>query len=64
MTEAIIVMMNMRGGCATVGDTVHALFRLSGRRRKAEPTAPADAIGNGEDRGDVGRAKEEHAARV
>lgn len=34
MTEAIIILMNMRGGCATVGNTVHALFRVNGRKRR------------------------------
>jgi hypothetical protein len=38
MTEAIIILPNMRGGCATVGDTVHTLFRVSNRRQKtAQP---------------------------
>jgi hypothetical protein len=36
MNEAIIILMNMRGGCATIGDTVHALFRVNGRSRKAK----------------------------
>ena len=39
MNEAIIILMNMRGGCATVDDKVHALFRLNRRSRKAEPKA-------------------------
>ena len=34
MTEAIIILMNMRGGCATVGDKVHTLFRVNGRGRR------------------------------
>ena len=33
MTEAIIILLNMRGGCATVGDKVHALFRVNGRSK-------------------------------
>lgn len=33
MSEAVIILANMRGGCATVGNTVHALFRVSDRRR-------------------------------
>ncbi len=32
MTEAIIILPNMRGGCATVGDKVHTLFRVNNRR--------------------------------
>jgi len=31
MTEATILLLNMRGGCATVGDQVHALFRVNNR---------------------------------
>ena len=39
MTEAIIILPNMRGGCATVGQKVHALFRVTsrGNRAKAAP---------------------------
>ena len=32
MSEATIILSNMRGGCATVGGTVHTLFRLNNRR--------------------------------
>jgi hypothetical protein len=32
MNEAILILPNMRGGCATVGSTVHTLFRVSSRR--------------------------------
>jgi hypothetical protein len=32
MSEAVIILLNMRGGCATVGGTVHALFRVNNRR--------------------------------
>ena len=32
MSEAILIFQHMRGGCATVGNTVHALFRVNGRR--------------------------------
>jgi hypothetical protein len=32
MNEAVLILPNMRGGCATVGTTVHTLFRVSGRR--------------------------------
>ena len=37
MNEAIIILMNMRGGCATIGNTVHTLFRVNGRSCKADP---------------------------
>ena len=42
MNEAIIILMNMRGGCATIGDTVHALFRVNSRSRRAEPDEAKD----------------------
>ncbi|MBI5129166.1 MAG: hypothetical protein HZA66_06970 [Rhodopseudomonas palustris] len=32
MNEALLIMPNMRGGCATVGSKVHTLFRVNGRR--------------------------------
>jgi hypothetical protein len=32
MSEAVIILPNMRGGCATVGGTVHTLFRINNRR--------------------------------
>jgi hypothetical protein len=32
MGEAVIILPNMRGGCATVGGTVHTLFRINNRR--------------------------------
>lgn len=41
MSEATLILPNMRGGCATVGNTVHTLFRVTGRR--ARPMAnPAE----------------------
>jgi hypothetical protein len=50
MSEATLILPNMRGGCATVGNTVHTLFRVSGRRHMpmANPAAtrapePTDA---------------------
>jgi hypothetical protein len=44
MTEAIIILMNMRGGCATVGDKVHTLFRVNSRRpRKTDQQDTATA---------------------
>ena len=36
MTEAIIILMNMRGGCTTVGDKVHALFRVTSRGHRTQ----------------------------
>ncbi len=47
MTEAIIIMLNMRGGCATVGEKVHALFRVNGRR---PPTKRIGDDANGDSR--------------
>ena len=32
MSEAVLILPNMRGGCATVGNTVHTLFRITSRR--------------------------------
>jgi hypothetical protein len=50
MSEATLILPNMRGGCATVGNTVHTLFRVNGRRhqRMANPAdqarpAPSDS---------------------
>jgi hypothetical protein len=35
MNEAVLILPNMRGGCATVGTTVHTLFRVTSRRPSA-----------------------------
>jgi hypothetical protein len=40
MNEAVLILPNMRGGCATVGNTVHTLFRVTSRRPR--PMAGAD----------------------
>jgi hypothetical protein len=40
MNEAILILPNMRGGCATVGNTVHTLFRVTSRHPR--PMAGAD----------------------
>jgi hypothetical protein len=43
MSEAVLIFQNMRGGCATVGNTVHTLFRVNGRRpgmKAATQTTP------------------------
>ena len=34
MNEAVLILPNMRGGCATVGNTVHTLFRVTSRRAR------------------------------
>ena len=47
MSEAVLILQNMRGGCATVGNTVHTLFRVNGRRPTRDVSAtdkPADAV--------------------
>lgn len=53
MSEAVLILPNMRGGCATIGGKVHTLFRVNGRRNSpmARPEAlatqpPADPAGN------------------
>jgi hypothetical protein len=47
MSEATLILPNMRGGCATVGTTVHTLFRVSGRRPRpmAKPDDSATMAG-------------------
>ena len=49
MNEAVLILPNMRGGCATVGNTVHTLFRVTGRRPR--PMACPDAKAAGEQHG-------------
>jgi hypothetical protein len=39
MSEAVIILLNMRGGCATVGGKVHTLFRINNRRPVRTGTA-------------------------
>ena len=48
MSEATLILPNMRGGCATVGSTVHTLFRVSNRshRLMAQPTGAPSQSGN------------------
>jgi hypothetical protein len=41
MSEAIIILLNMRGGCATVGDKVHTLFRVNNRHPRRTETLEA-----------------------
>lgn len=41
MSEAVLILPNMRGGCATVGTKVHTLFRVSSRSPR--PMARGDA---------------------
>jgi hypothetical protein len=56
MNEALIILLNMRGGCATVGGTVHTLFRVNGRRSRGS-AAPEDRSGNdGSGRGEPAQA--------
>jgi hypothetical protein len=43
MNEAVLILPNMRGGCATVGNTVHTLFRVTSRRPR--PMAGPDETG-------------------
>jgi hypothetical protein len=56
MNEAVLILPNMRGGCATVGNTVHTLFRITGRRPRAmarpeETTARVEP--SSDERGDI-----------
>jgi hypothetical protein len=51
MNEATLILPNMRGGCATVGTTVHTLFRVTSRRPRAmaspvEPDKAGDQTAN------------------
>ncbi len=34
MSEPNLILQNMRGSCAKVGNTVHTLFRFTGRPRQ------------------------------
>jgi hypothetical protein len=36
MNDTIIIMLNMRGSCATDGEKVHALFRVNNRLGSAK----------------------------
>jgi hypothetical protein len=40
MNEAVLILPNMRGGCATVDGRVHTLFRVTSR--KPRPMARPD----------------------
>ncbi len=44
MSEPTLILQNMRGGCATDGKTVHALFRFSGRPLRQASNMKTDAI--------------------
>ncbi|MET0221680.1 MAG: hypothetical protein ABW213_13580 [Tardiphaga sp.] len=50
MSEAVIILKNMRGGCATEGGKVHALFRVTDRKRPARQTDVDDLPSAGSDR--------------
>lgn len=43
MSEATLILPNMRGGCATVDGKVHTLFQLSSRSNR--PMARPAAVG-------------------
>lgn len=43
MSEATLILENMRGGCATVGNTVHTLFRFNGRLPRQATTVSRPA---------------------
>lgn len=43
MSEAVLILPNMRGGCVTVGNKVHTLFRLAPRRGAAAATLAQSA---------------------
>lgn len=48
MSEATLILPNMRGGCATVGTVVHTLFRVSNRsHRMMSQPAPTSSRGAG-----------------
>jgi hypothetical protein len=55
MNEAILILPNMRGGCATVGTTVHTLFRVTGRRPRpmARPDEAASLDRSPDERSDI-----------
>lgn len=44
MSEPTLILQNMRGGCATDGDTVHALFRFNGRPKKQNASTKSETI--------------------
>ena len=44
MNEAILILPNMRGGCATVGNTVHTLFRVTSRHPRSMAGADQQAV--------------------
>ena len=43
MSEAVIILLNMRGGCATLDNKVHALFRVDNNRRRRRITNSDEA---------------------
>lgn len=48
MSEATLIFPNMRGGCVTVGNTVHTLFRVNGRRPGIAALAKMPTVTNPE----------------
>jgi hypothetical protein len=53
MNEAVLILPNMRGGCATVGTTVHTLFRVSGRRPREMARPDGGSASTAHDRRDA-----------
>ena len=56
MNEAVLILPNMRGGCATVGTTVHTLFRITSRRPRpmASPEEKAARVeGSPDEQSDI-----------
>jgi hypothetical protein len=44
MNEAVLILPNMRGGCATIGTTVHTLFRVTSRSPRAMACPDKQAV--------------------
>jgi hypothetical protein len=44
LTEAVIILANMRGGYANVGPTVHTLFRMSRRPAQEVERSPITEV--------------------
>uniref|UniRef100_E6VKZ0 Uncharacterized protein n=1 Tax=Rhodopseudomonas palustris (strain DX-1) TaxID=652103 RepID=E6VKZ0_RHOPX len=59
MSEATLILPNMRGGCATADGKVHTLFRINSRvrRKMAQPTAVTSSPPTAND----DRAADDHA---
>ena len=44
MSEPTLILKNMRGDCATDGNTVHALFRFNSRPKRRPAPVGAETI--------------------